>query len=270
MEKFRNSGYPSGTLRNSKRLSLSEINALCLRAKEHKCRKSQEKIVNSLQRFVFKVAHLYSSKVSNAEFCELVQEANMGVLRAVELYEPTRGYEFTTYAVWWMRQNITKFLSEDKLVHIPKNVQNDIRKAEKAAAGGVVTEDLLLEMGFSKARAEKVVMVMAREFLNLEKPMSENSDTPLMDILEVDAETDLNVEDDISEIKYINEICTEYLSPKEREVVMKLYPIEEGMPVHSLKDLSKSMGITHERVKELRDRALAKLRVYVEKDEVIH
>ena len=236
-------------------------------------RKAREKLLNANLRFVVSVAKKFRGQ--GLPLSDLINEGNIGLITALDKFEPEKGYHFISYAVWWIRQSIMKALSEKgRAVRLPLNRTNElmqIQKAQKAIMHDKETSDPsvddIAEMtGLDKALINNLLSV-SHEMVSFDSPIKkgEESDTTFGDFIEDDADGPENQVVDSSLKRDVRALLT-VLSDKERDIITRRFGLDGEEPM-SLKELGDVYGLTKERIRQIEKRALERLRaVSQEKD----
>ncbi|MBI5187816.1 MAG: RNA polymerase sigma factor RpoD [Nitrospirae bacterium] len=215
-------------------------------------------------RLVISIAKRYIGK--GLSFSDLIQEGNIGLMKAVDKFEYRRGYKFSTYATWWIRQAITRAIADQsRTIRIPVHMVEAINKITK------VTRELVQEMGREptpdeiaerlKIPVEKVkgILKISKEPISLETPVGEEEDSHLRDFIEDKATLsplDVAIQDDMK--KQIDRILCS-LTPKEEKIIRKRFGIGGDVP-HTLEEVGLEFDVTRERIRQIEIKAIRKLK----------
>lgn len=225
---------------------------------------AREELVNCNLRFAFSVATKYIC--TGLPLLDLVQQANLGLMAAVDKYNPNRGTRFTTYSVFWIKQAIYTYIeSQSKLIKIPSYISSAIKKIKSVKVEYYHTynrypsdDEIATLTGFSIARV-KHLKTLEYTVASLDSQVSEEMDGTLLDTIQddtiVDPITNINIQE---RKKAIDEILNK-LSPRERKILIMHFGLC-GQEKHSLEEISKEMNITMERVRQIESLALNKIR----------
>lgn len=228
------------------------------------CAESLDKLVRSNLRFVVSVAKKYQNQ--GVSLSDLINEGNLGLIRAAHKFDETKGIKFISYAVWWIRQAILQALAEQsRIVRVPLNRAGTLHRIGKRSSallqelGREPTVDEIAEgMDISKDEVAKTLSI-SQGHLSLDAPLSPGEDNKLLDYL---PDTQNPGPDDETFEHALTESIEEVLSTlKEREArILRLYFGLDGQEPMTLEEIGGMLGITRERVRQIKEKALARLR----------
>lgn len=228
-------------------------------------RAAMDMLVNSNLRFVVNIANLY--KGQGMDVNELVNEGNMGLIEAARRFDPNQKIKFISYAVWWVRQNITRAIAErGRMVRISAEKELVLRrfaknggKLRQVIGGGLSVDPQSLE-GLTKYKAQDIekILMMGSKASSLDTPLGEDGDTTIGDTIAADTRTDALAASN-ERAKVFNKVMKDTLSNQEQQIIELYYGFKMDSDLN-LKEIAPMVGLSKERVRQLKENALAKLK----------
>ncbi len=228
-------------------------------------KEAREKLIYSHLRFVVSVAKKYQGY--GVPLGDLINEGNMGLLRALERFDPNRKVRFLSYAIWWIRQAIMKALNEQsRLIRISADSLSKLKKVKEAeselmhrSGEAPTVEELARELNVSEKEIKEAQELAIKE-ISIDQPVYPDSDKQtLADILDQDALPSPEKSYEVRERREKVMEALKILKPRDRYVIEQYFGLIDGRP-RTLEDIGRELGISRERVRQLKDRALRQIR----------
>lgn len=247
-------------------LSTQEELNIAQKIQEEHCEMSKNILVNANLRLVVSIAKKYIGR--GLSFLDLIQEGNMGLMKAAERFDYTKGYKFSTYATWWVQQAITRAIADKaRIIRLPIHMIESLSKIRKATIdlttelGRAPTkQEIAYRLGLSVSKLTSLVK-SSQSTISIESPANQKEDSTKIGDYIVDEST-ITPDSRVSQENLFEDIrkMLSQLSPKERDVLILRYGLDNNGTKKTLDEIGSQYGVSRERIRQIENRAISKLK----------
>jgi RNA polymerase primary sigma factor len=255
-----------GTLEKTYHLTITDIKEINREVSigEAKARRAKKEMVEANLRLVISIAKKYTNR--GLQFLDLIQEGNIGLMKAVDKFEYRRGYKFSTYATWWIRQAITRSIADQaRTIRIPVHMIETINKLNRISRQMLqemgrepTPEELAVRMEMPEDKVRKVLKI-AKEPISMETPIGDDEDSHLGDFIEDTSVASPIDQATMESLRETTHSVLAQLTPREAKVLRMRFGIDMNTD-HTLEEVGKQFDVTRERIRQIEAKALRKLR----------